>query len=70
MLYKMVYTGATLNRDHPLMTHLKTGDYTMALIMNSGKTFFYLGPRLWNDMVLPAQANAPSLEAFQRFFSK
>ena len=40
------------------------------LIMNSGKTFFYLGPRLWNNMVLPAQANAPSLEAFQRFFSK
>ena len=26
MLYKMVYTGATLNRDHPLMTHLKTGE--------------------------------------------
>ena len=39
-------------------------------IINSGKTFFYMGPRLWNNLVTPAQADAPSLEAFQKHFCK
>ena len=42
-----------------------------SIIQNSGKTFFYMGPKLWNDNVpryfLP---NAPNIEAFKSYFSK
>ena len=41
-----------------------------SVIQNSGKTFFYMGPKLWNDNVLPAQASAPNIEAFKSYFSK
>ena len=32
-------------------------------------TFFFSAPILWNNLVSPEQANAPSVEAFKRHFS-
>ena len=32
-------------------------------------TFFFSAPGLWNNLVSPEQANAPSVEAFKRHFS-
>ena len=32
-------------------------------------TFFFSAPTLWNNLVSPEQANAPSVEAFKRHFS-
>ena len=40
----------------------------IAKFINSGNTFFYQGPRLWNTLVSPEQANAPNIEAFQQYF--
>ena len=35
-----------------------------------GHTFFFSIPKLWNQMVTPKQAKAPSVEAFQRHFKQ
>ena len=36
----------------------------------TASTFFYETPKLWNELVTPKQANAPSVEAFKRHFKK
>ena len=36
----------------------------------AGKTFFYATPRIWNHTISSSQANAPSVEAFKRYFKK
>ena len=33
-------------------------------------TFFYATPKLWNNNVTPAQANAPSVDSFKSYFKK
>ena len=38
--------------------------------INSGNTFFYQGPQLWNTLVSPEQANAPNIDAFQQYFKE
>ena len=30
-----------------------------------GSTFFFATPKLWNTLVTPSQANAPSIDAFK-----
>ena len=32
------------------------------------RTFFYETPKLWNRLVTPLQANAPSIDAFKKHF--
>ena len=39
-------------------------------LLVSGKTYFFNVPSLWNNLVTPSQANAPSVEAFQQHFKK
>jgi hypothetical protein len=39
-------------------------------LITTGKTFFYCAPKLWNQLVTPSQANAPSVEAFKHHFTK
>ena len=34
------------------------------------KTFFYSIPKLWNQMVTPEQASAPSVDAFKQHFKR
>ena len=34
----------------------------------NGKTFFYLIPKLCNQMITPSQAKAPSVDAFKQHF--
>ena len=36
----------------------------------TSKTFFYSTPKLWNNSISPAQANAPSVDAFKQHFKK
>ena len=36
----------------------------------TANTFFYATPKLWNKYVTPAQANAPSIDAFRGHFKK
>ena len=36
----------------------------------SGKTFFYSIPKLWNQMIIPSQAKAPSVDAFKQHFKR
>ena len=37
---------------------------------NPSRTFFYCAPKLWNSRVTPAQAEAPSTDAFKQHFCK
>ena len=37
-------------------------------LLTNNKTFFYVAPRLWNKTVTEEQAEAPSCEAFKRYF--
>ena len=37
-------------------------------LKTTSKTFFYSIPKLWNQLVTPAQAKAPSVEAFKEHF--
>ena len=41
----------------------------MTLTILIRNTFFFSAPTLWNNLVSPEQANAPSVEAFKRHFS-
>ena len=41
----------------------------LSRLKNTGKTFFYHVPKLWNDNVSPVQANAPSVDSFKLHFS-
>ena len=41
-----------------------------ATLVTTGKTFFFATPRLWNKTVTQEQANAPSCDAFKKYFSK
>ena len=36
----------------------------------SGQTYFFNVPNLWNSLITPSQANAPSVKAFQQHFKK
>ena len=40
-----------------------------ARLITTGRTFVYSAPRLWNEKVTPAQANAKTLESFKDYFS-
>ena len=37
-------------------------------LKTTSKTFFYSIPKLWNQLVTPVQAKAPSVEAFKEHF--
>ena len=43
-------------------------DETISTLDVVSTTFFYETPKLWNNMVTPAQANAPSVDAFKHHF--
>ena len=32
----------------------------------TGSTFFFATPKLWNNLLTPTQANAPSVDSFKR----
>ena len=36
----------------------------------TGKTFFFSIPKIWNQKVTPAQARAPSIDAFKQHFKR
>ena len=38
-------------------------------ILTNNKTFFYATPRLWNNTVTEEQAEAPSCDAFKKYFA-
>lgn len=39
-------------------------------LSNTSKTLFYCAPKLWNSRVTPTQAEAPSTDAFKKYFCK
>ena len=39
-------------------------------LQNTGKTYFFSIPKLWNQKVTPAQARAPSVDAFKKHFKR
>ena len=39
-------------------------------LLTSSKTFFYSIPKLWNQMISPSQAKAPSVDAFKQHFKR
>ena len=43
---------------------------TVSRLDVTGHTFFYSTPYLWNNIVTPTQANAPSIDAFKEHFKK
>ena len=43
---------------------------TFSTIDNAQSTFFYAIPKLWNETVTEALANAPSIDAFKNHLKK
>ena len=41
-----------------------------ARLKTTGKTFFFSIPKIWNEKVTPAQASAPSTDAFKKHFKR
>lgn len=40
-----------------------------ARLLTTNRTFYYSAPRLWNEKVTSAQANAKTLESFKDYFA-
>ena len=64
----------TNNRSSRRCTEPKVGDSNrleepLSRKNNSGKTFFFSAPKLWNESVSATQANAPSVESFKNHLS-